>query len=141
MTCQVWLHTTCMPDTRIGRDISWDQDPMEVWDDSDNTRVWLEVRKVAYERAPRVGHGYTDHPYTLEGVLKVLSDYLDLVAVIIPGGVAKPLPDFDKKLHSVVRDLVNDSSIIPQVVDEVRAAMDLADSNVYYKCLRCRRYI
>ena len=114
---------------------------MEVWDASDNTRVWLDIRKVAHERAPRVGHRYTDHPYRLEGVLKVLSDYLDHVAVTIPGGVAKPLPDFNKKLHSVVRNLVKDSSIISQVADEVKAATDLADNDIYYKYLRCRRYI
>ena len=139
--CEIWIHIQCMSVTRMGPQASWDEDVNEVWDDSENTRVWLQVRRVPLQRAPRASIGDVGHPSTLEGVLTALTKYLSSVVRLLPGDVPPTLPDFDEKLHSVVRDLVHDSSAISLVVNEVRHAVDSTDTTTYYRCPNCGNYI
>ena len=139
--CKIWIHIQCMSVTRTGGEAIWDEDVNEIWDDSGNTRVWLQVRKVALQRAPRAAPGDVGRPFTIEGVLTVLTEYLSSVARTLPGDVAPTLPDFDEKLYSVVRDLVNDSSAISLIVDEVRHAVDSVDTTMYYRCPDCGHYV
>ena len=141
VVCGIWIHIQCMSMTRLGHQASWDEDVNEVWDDSENTRVWLQVRKAPLQRAPRGAPGDVDHPSTVEGVLTALTQYLSSVVRLLPGDVPPTLPDFDEKLYTVVRDLVHDSSAISLIVDEVRHAVDSVDTTTYYRCPTCGNYI
>ena len=129
-----------MPKTVMGGEMVWDVNSNETWDDSENTRAWLEVRKVPVERSPRIDGASEYEPSTIEGVLHALKNYIRDMAVLA-GDAPRPLHDFDEKLQSIVRRLVDDSDKVPIIVDEVKEAIDSIEVTSYYSCLQCGRYV
>ena len=130
-----------MPTTKEGKELVLRIDPARLSSNNEDIDTWLTAMKIPFERAPRHGDWYTGEPYTLEAVLKALRDCVSSAAGWGQGGTARPLGNFNEKLKSIVRGMVDDSNMIVKVVDDVLEAVDCVELTTYYKCLQCGRFI
>ena len=130
-----------MPTTKEGKELVLRIDPARLSNNNEDIDTWLTAMKIPFERAPRHGDWYTGEPYTLEGVLMAIREFFYSTMGRKQRGTPSPLGDFNNKVRSIVRGMVDDSSMVTKVVDDVLEAADCVDITTYHRCLQCDRFI
>ena len=115
--------------------------PLRLSFDEEDNNAWSTAIKIPFERAPRHDDRYTGEPYTLEGVLMAIREFFYSTMGRKQRGTPSPLGDFNNKVRSIVRGMVDDSSMVAKVVDDVLEAADCVDITTYHRCLQCDRFI